>query len=133
MRSIAQIIDQNKTKVNEDINADVKKAIQKFKQDMDKLVKGMDLGDFAYKGCSTTNCVFGIGGGYRYDFNIRYDYYNTGYKMVFDSIASYGEFEFDDDVYKLYKSVGVVLAQEDALHKMEELFENIRLVIKDVE
>lgn len=136
MRTIAQIIDENKNKVNEEnIPAEVKKAIQKFKQDMDKLVKSMDLGDFAYKGCDTNHCYFGVGNGRWYEWHVThdYDFEEKRHHLTFDSIASYGTFDFGDDTYKFYKSVGVVLAQEDALHKMEELFENIRLVIKDVE
>ena len=145
MKTISNILNngvQNNTVSNntifeklkvDDINLpkDYKEELAEIKEDIDAIIKKMDLGDFKYKGSFSDRCLFGLDSSSRYDWDIRYDMkYLNVHDLTFGSIASYGGFEMNDEAFKFYKSVGIILSQEKELNKIKEKFAEIQEVLE---
>lgn len=135
MKSISNLLNNTvfeKLSVDDiNLSKDYKEELAELKRDIDAIVNKMDLGDFKYKKCTADRCIFGLDNSSRYDWDISYDMIDLNkYDLRFNSIASYGTFEMDDEVFKFYKSVGIILSQKRELLKIGEKFAEIQKVIE---
>jgi hypothetical protein len=72
----------------------------------------------------------------RYSWRIVADtwaYPDMRVKLKFDSIASYGSFELDEDCCEFYESVGKVLSQKKELQEIEKVWEEMDAIIREEE
>ena len=138
MKSILNYLKENNVQESQKIDEsaftpEIKKQIQDLKNEIENIVKKMDIGDFKLQRCSADTLYFGLDDPRRYGWEIRLKMLDLNvYRLVFGSIASYGSFEFDEDAYKFYKSVGIVLSQEKELKQIEEIFTKINDIIMNI-
>lgn len=133
MKTIADYINRELTsgRINEsdDLSPKIKNEIRKKYDEIDKIVKKMNIGRFIYEGCGYRGCRFKINNRISWGFEV--DFFEKD--LRFDSVASYGAFRFDDEVFDLYMSIGAVLSQEKELKEIEKLLKESHQIVRDAE
>lgn len=140
MKSILNYLKENNIQESQKIDEsaftpEIKKQIQDLKNEIENIVKKMDIGDFKFQNCSADTLYLGLDNPRRFGWDIRFNMHDLNdYRLEFGSIASYGSFSFEDtEVYKMYKSIGIVLSQEKELKQIEEIFAKINDIIMNIE
>ena len=114
-------------KVLESLPGDAEKQLKENAKKIEAILKKMDIGDFKYE-IRYDGIDFMISRRLDWGCHLRLKDLRSQ-KLSFDSIASYGSFDFDDEVYAFYKSVGAVLTNENELKEIEQiLLENAELI-----
>ena len=119
--------------IREDLDPKTKAQLDKVRKDIEKVLKSMELGNFKYE-ITSERVTFELGR--RYDFWIelnRLDDVRGMTDLRFSSIASYGGFRTGDETYEFYKSLGVLLSQEDKLEQIRQLFLETRKIARNAE
>lgn len=130
-QSIYQNKELTSKRINEaeDLSPKIKNEIRKKYDEIDKIVKKMNIGRFTYEGCGYRGCRFKINNRMTWGFEL--DFFNKGIK--FDSVASYGSFQFDDEIFDLYMSIGAILSQEKELKEIENLMKEAQVIYRNAE
>lgn len=116
--------------INPDSKDLLERKIIKKREELEKVIKKMDLGDLKYEIYPDRIC-FNLGR--RYDFWIELERYlsgNSNSRLRVSSIASYGNFYQDDECWKFYKSLGVLLSQHNELDKLREILIDLDKLLK---
>lgn len=114
-------------KVLESMPDEAEKQLKENARRIEAILKKMDIGDFKYE-IRYDGINFMISRRLEWGCHLRLKDLRTQ-KLSFDSIASYGSFDFDEDVYTFYKSVGAVLTNEKELKEIEQiLLENAEII-----
>ena len=116
--------------IREDLDPKTKAQLDKVKKNIEKVLKSMDLGGLKYE-IYPYRVEFNMGR--RYDFFVELDHFRNVDKLYFSSIASYGNFTTGDESYEFYKSLGVLLSQEDKLEQIRQLFLEAKQIVRNVE
>lgn len=116
--------------IREDLDPKTKAQLDKVKKDIEKVLKSMDLGGLKYE-ITPHRVEFNMGR--RYDFWIELDHFRNVNNLYFSSVASYGNFTTGDETYEFYKSLGVLLSQEDKLEQIRQLFLEAKEIVRNVE
>lgn len=127
----------NNNKINEAsaFSAETKAELAKKLNDINKIIKRMDLGYFIVRETAVRWISLELSNK-RYSWRITadtWDYPDMRVKLKFDSIASYGSFELDEDCCKFYESVGKVLSQKKELQEIEKVWEEMDAIIREEE
>lgn len=103
----------------ESLSDDAKNQLKANSQKIESILKKMNIGDFKYE-IHHDGINFMISRRLDWGCHLRLKNLHSQ-KLSFDSIASYGSFDFDEDVYAFYKSVGAVLTNEKELKEIEQI------------
>lgn len=119
--------------IRENLDPKTKAQLDKVRKDIEKVLKSMDLGGLKYE-ITPERVTFEMGR--RYDFWIELNRLDDARGMTnlrFSSIASYGSFIAGNETYEFYKSLGVLLSQEDKLEQIRQLFLETRKIARNAE